>query len=100
MRRSHKRDWVKRLAPEHEYYEYNLERLTGHAATLTCDGAENELVVTMPKIRGHQVELIADELATLWPGFLAPAGVSLRINENQFGDGEAMALRYHANRER
>lgn len=100
MRHSHKRDWVNRLAPEHEYYEYNLERLTGHTATLTCDGAANELVVTMPRIHPDQVELVADELATLWPGFLAPAGVSLRINENHFGDGEAMAIRYHVNRQR
>lgn len=27
MRRSHKRDWVKRLAPEHEYYEYSNDSL-------------------------------------------------------------------------
>lgn len=98
FRRAHQRDWAVRLAPEYGYYQGNLERLTGHTVTMGCDDLANALVVTMPNAQGDQLELVADELATLWPAFLAPAGVSLRINDIIVGDSEAMALRYHANR--
>ena len=53
----------------------------------------DELIVDILDLNPSQLSTVADELSTLWPGFLAPAGVSLRILDGQTWDHEAMALR-------
>lgn len=94
--RSNPHDWAARLEPECTGYERVLHRATGRRTLVRCDADHDELVIDVPALAPGQIEVIADELATLWPGFLAPAGVSLRVGDEVVWDHEAMALRSHA----
>lgn len=89
-------DWANRLGPECGYYEALVAQAAGRSASIVCDGARSRLVVTVPGLDGEQVDLVVDLLATLWPCFLAPAGVSLVVNGSARWDHGAMALRYRA----
>lgn len=91
--RSSGRDWATLLAPECTAYERLLSRATGRRTLVRCDADHDELVVDVIDLNPSQLGSIADELATLWPGFLAPAGVTLRIGDSAVWDHEAMALR-------
>jgi hypothetical protein len=91
--RSNGHDWATLLEPECTGYERILFRTTGRRALVRCDAAHDELIVDVLDLNPSQVNSIADELATLWPGFLAPAGVTLRIGDTTTWDHEAMALR-------
>ena len=89
-------DWAARLAPECAAYERRLQRATGRRATLRCDRDHDELVVEVRDLHPAHVGTVADELAPLWPGFLAPAGVTLHVVDGDSRDHEAMALRSFA----
>ena len=91
--RESRHDWASWLAPECSTYERLLTRAVGRRALVWCDGDHDELVVDVVGLNPRQLSIVADELSTLWPGFLAPAGVSLRVLEGQTWDHEAMALR-------
>lgn len=88
-------DWASRLEPSCPVYEERLERAVGRRATVRCDWQRDVLVVEMPDLHPSKIDDVADELSTLWPGFLAPAGVSLRLVGGDEWDNEAMALRSH-----
>lgn len=91
--RSNAHDWAVLLEPECTGIERRLSRATGRRAVVRCDAAHDEVIVDVLDLNPSQVSSIADELASLWPGFLAPAGVSLRIGDVAVWDHEAMALR-------
>lgn len=44
------------------------------------------------------IDRVADSLASLWPGLLAPADVELVVVNGDTWDAEAMALRFHQRR--
>ena len=91
--RSSGNDWASRLEPERAEYETRLSRAIGRPAAVECDWERDELLVHVASLHPAHEGTIVDELATLWPGFLAPAGVSLRIVDGDLWDNEAMALR-------
>lgn len=91
--RSNGHDWASRLEPECGEHQERLTRAIGRPTVLWCDGDHDELVVEVVNLHPAQAAAVADELSGLWPGFLAPAGVSLRIVDGEFWDNESMALR-------
>ena len=93
--RSNGHSWASRLEPECTAYERRLSRAIGRRALVRCDPDHDELIVDILDLNPSQLGVVADELSPLWPGFLAPAGVSLRVLDGQTWDHEAMALRSH-----
>lgn len=91
--RSNRHDWATLLEPECTGYERLLFRATGRRALVRCDADHDQLVVDVLDLNPSQLGSIADELSALWPGFLAPAGVTLRVGDETVWDHEAMALR-------
>lgn len=86
-------DWASRLEPECGEHQDRVARLIGRRTVVRCDADHDELVVEVANLRPAQCGAVVDELSGLWPGFLAPAGVSLRIVDGEVWDNEAMALR-------
>lgn len=86
-------DWASRLEPECGEHENRVTRAIGRPAAVRCDADHDELVVEITNLHPAECGAVADELSGLWPGFLAPAGVSLRIVDGEVWDYEAMALR-------
>jgi hypothetical protein len=91
--RSNGHDWASRLEPECTAYERHLSRAIGRRTFVRCYADHDELIVDVLGLDPNQAGCVADELAGLWPGFLAPAGVTLRIGDDATWDHEAMALR-------
>ena len=91
--------WATDVGRRCDRYEKAVRAATGCDAKLTCDAKRDQLILTLTKAP-HPAALnsILDELSPLWPGLLAPAGVSLLVVDGGEWDGEEMALRYFQRR--
>lgn len=87
--------WADRLRSDLHTHERAVCRATGRPARLSCDDRNDELVVDLRGLHPSHLTVIADTLAPLWPGFLAPSGVALVVVDGDVWDHEAMALRSH-----
>lgn len=65
----------------------------GRRPLIEADDETNEVRVSVPNVHPSEIDAIADALAPLWPGFLAPLAVELVLLDADRWDGEAMALR-------
>lgn len=86
-------EWATRFEAERVCHEDRLAQVTGQPTLVWCDSGNDELVVEVVNLHPAHLEVVADELCGLWPGFLAPAGVSLRVVDGDVWDNESMALR-------
>jgi len=89
-------EWVGRVELQVPALEGQVREMTGGNVLIACDEMKWTIRMIVDPLHPAMTTSVADVMAGLWPGFLAPLGVSFEICGDETWDAEAMALRYAA----